>query len=150
MKIYPPFSGAAASLGAAYFTAVLCGVCGIREWGALIVTVLVGALTCAVVNSVDSIAPSGQFTGLRKRAWGHVPIVKDEVPPLPNIDQDPLAIKIQQAAYDAGLTFFRKPQTMPKWAKHSPIVEYRIEDVCIVEYPANIERKSNDQLEPPL
>lgn len=100
MKIYPPFSGALAAFGAAYFTAVLCGVCGIREWGALIVTVAVGGLTCGVVNSLDGTAPRGPFTALRKRAWGHVPISRDEVLPLPEIDQDPLAIEINRAARD--------------------------------------------------
>jgi hypothetical protein len=140
MKIYPPFSGAAASLGAAYFTAVLCGVCGIREWGALIVTVLVGALTCAVVNSVDD-SPKQYLTAINRmmaaKLEREASAFRDEAPPLPNINQDPLAIEINEAAWAAGIMdkmFIQFPSGHPQ-ANYTYYIP---------------KEKSNDQLEPPL
>jgi len=95
MKIYPPFSGALAAFGAAYFTAVLCGVCGIREWGALIVTVAVGGLTCGAVNSLVEATP--------KKAPAVQEQSVNQVSPLPDIESDPLAIEINEAAVKAGI-----------------------------------------------
>lgn len=160
MKISRRFSGLLSALGTGYITAVLCGVCGIREWGALFATIAVGGLTGAGVVLVDDDAEvRGPTSGLRKRANPTpplaVPIVT--VPKLPDINQDPLAVEINEAARRAGV--IPNSLMIAEGARRGRIVEYSVEDVSIVDLPHGHpeakfkiyrnERPASD-LEPPL
>jgi hypothetical protein len=161
MKISRPFSALIASLATGYITAVLCGVCGIREWGALIVVVCVGGVTVAGVVWADDDAEVRGFTsGLRKRANPTPPLAsafRDEVPKLPDINQDPLAVEINEAARRAGLI---TTLMIAEQVRIGRIVEYSFEDVSIVDLPHGHpeasfkiyreERTQDNDLEPPL
>lgn len=140
MKISRPFSGLLSALGTGYITAVLCGVCGIREWGALFVTIAVGGLTGAgVVLADDDAEVRGPTSGLRKRANPTPPLAAPivTVPKLPDINQDPLAVEINEAAMRAGL--IEKPRYYAKNSAYLELinmVEERLKDhviICDVE-----------------
>jgi len=163
MKISRPFSALIASLATGYITAVLCGVCGIREWGALFVVVCVGGITGAGVlvigeNQADYIKIKSHLS--------HSPlevarsIYRDELPKMPDINQDPLAVEINEAARRAGLILTQSEiSKIPQWARRGRIVECSVEDVSIVDYPHGHpeaspeiyrERTKPNDLEPPL
>lgn len=165
MKISRPFSALIASLATGYITAVLCGVCGIREWCALFVTIAVGGLTGAgVVLADDDAEVRGPASGLRRRANPTPTLAsafRDEVPKLPDINQDPLAVEINEAARRAGLIFTQAEiSKIPEWARRGRIVEYSVDEVSIVELPHGHpeasfkiyreERTQDNDLDPPL